>query len=160
MSDNWTQYFEHINTVIDDKSVDRYVYNDKGVITLPDNLPMPPTDTFHCMFPNCSYLQDITVLSKWGVSNVKDTQQMFAVCTRLQNITALANWNVSNVENMYGMFSNCHQLNDITALTNWNVSNVKDMRYMFYECHELQIITNKTKGIKTYLRTLRKHIYQ
>ena len=160
MSGNWERYFEHKNTVIDGKSVNYYVYNDKGVITLPVDLPIPPTDTFRCMFSNCSYLQDITALSKWDVSDVTDMSWMFAVCNRLQDITALAKWDVSNVKNMRGMFSTCYQLQDITAIANWNIANVKDMQWMFCDCPKLQVTTDKTSGIKTHLRTLREHSYQ
>jgi surface protein len=141
MSGNWEQYFECKTNRVNGKSIKRYVYKDKGVKTLPANLPMPPTDTLHYIFSDCYQLEDISALANWDVSNVKDMSYMFYNCYQLQDITALANWNVSNVENMGYMFSYCSQLQDITALANWDVSNVKDMHWVFYGCGQLQDIT-------------------
>ena len=141
MSGDWAQYFDSKTETIDGKCIKCYAYKDKNVITLPSNLPMPPTDAFYYMFYHCDHLQDITVLANWDVSNVKYMNGMFDGCWRLQNITALAKWNVSNVKDMSNMFRNCIQLQDITALANWDVSNVKDMRGIFNDCHQLQDIT-------------------
>lgn len=99
---NWDTYFVY------DEVNEHYYYKNKNEVTLPDNLPMPPTDDF---------------------------RKLFAECTQLQDITALSNWDISNVKYMENMFYGCHKLQDITALSDWNINKIIDIRDMFYECH-------------------------
>lgn len=81
-----TQHIEHKNATIDDKSVEFYAYKDKEIIAFPADLPRPHTDTFCCMFSNCDQLQDITALSNWDASSVKEAHYMFYGCSRLQGM--------------------------------------------------------------------------
>lgn len=93
---SWWNYFRTVGT--------HYYYIDRSVVSLPANLPMPPTDDFSSLFYNCWRLQDITALSSWDTSNVTDMSYMFLGCLSLRDISALANWNVSNVRNMTHLF--------------------------------------------------------
>ena len=146
MSGDWTRYFEYRKIWPCDAKY--YTYKDKSVVKLPDDLPMPPTDTFYMMFYDCQQLQDIAALANWDVSNVKDMHEMFGQCDNLRDITPLANWDVSKVETMERMFSSCDQLEDISALANWNVSNIENMERMFYACYQLQNICALENSLK------------
>ena len=95
MSANWTQYFEHKNTVIDGKNVDWYVYNDKGVIALPVDNPMPPTTNMSGMFRDCKHIQDISALANWDTSKVTDAKGMFNNCCMDMDLTPLL-WSLHN----------------------------------------------------------------
>ena len=66
----WEKYFEK-------NSNGNYVYKDKNVVKLPDNLPMPPTSSMYGMFEHCTQLQDISALANWDISNVTDMSYMF-----------------------------------------------------------------------------------
>lgn len=131
---SWQDYFECKIRTIYDITYTHYEYKDKSITMLPDNLPMPPTDTFYRMFRDCKELQDITALSRWDVSTIKDMTSMFWNCEQLKDITALSNWNVTNVNYMQYMFYGCHKLQDITALSNWNINKFIDVHDMFYGC--------------------------
>ena len=132
---SWQDYFEYRIRTIYDTTYTHYEYKDKSVTILPNNLPMPPTDTFYRMFRNCKELQDITALSNWDVSNIKNMSSMFWNCEQLKDITALANWDISNVKYMQYMFYNCKELRDITALANWNIDKIIDVHEMFSNCY-------------------------
>jgi hypothetical protein len=49
-----------------------YRYTDQDVVTLPDDLPMPPTTDLNGLFCKCDFLEDISALSKWDTSKVTD----------------------------------------------------------------------------------------
>ena len=132
---SWQDYFVYDNVN------ECYRYKNKNVITLPDNLPMPPINNFGYLFSGCKYLQDISVLANWNVSNVTNMESMFYGDKVLQDITALSKWDVSNVNDMNAMFYCCDKLQDISALSNWNVSNVTNTRYMFAQCWRIQDIS-------------------
>ena len=132
---SWQDYF-----VYDDVH-ECYRYRDKEITSLPHDLPMPPINNFGYLFSGCKYLQDISTLANWNVSNVTNMESMFYGDKVLQDITALSNWNVSNVNDMNAMFYCCDRLQDISALSNWNVSTVTNMRYMFAQCWRIQDIS-------------------
>ena len=115
-----------------------YWYEDKNVVKLPDNLPMPPTTNMCNLFHSCEKLQDISALANWDVSKVNDMCGMFRHCKELQDISALANWDTSKVTCMGCMFRECQQLQDISALSEWNTNKVTDMDFMFYGCVKLK----------------------
>lgn len=122
---SWQNYFNKtIGT--------RYYYKNRHVVSLPDNLQMPPTDNLDGLFHGCYLLQDISPLANWDVSKVKNMNYLFAECASLKDISALSSWNVSNVTSMEFMFTDCRELQDITALSSWDTSKVKDMSCMFY----------------------------
>ena len=93
------------------------------------------------MFSSCKYLQDISALESWNVSNGRNFSSMFRSCPSLQNINALESWNVSNGTDFSWMFDSCTSLQDISALEDWNVSNGTDFSYMFIYCTSLQNIS-------------------
>jgi surface protein len=128
MSADWEQYFERAYS---SNYGHYYSFKHKDVSALPDNLPMPPTDGFYCMFNKCYKLKNISALANWDVSKVKNMECMFSGCEQLQDISALANWDVSRVENMRLMFYGCNPLMDITALSSWDISNVRNITCMF-----------------------------
>ena len=91
------------------------------------------------MFHDCKSLEDISSLSEWDVSNVKNMKGMFAACRSLVSVSALSEWDVSNVKNMKDMFCACYSLEDISSLSEWDVSNVKNMKGMFSGCWHLDV---------------------
>ena len=107
---SWQDYF-----VYDDVH-ECYRYRDKEIISLPHDLPMPPINNFGYLFSGCKYLQDISTLATWDVSNVTNTRYMFAQCWRIQDISALVNWDISNVTDTKDMFYGCCREVDITSL--------------------------------------------
>ena len=132
---SWQDYF-----VYDDVH-ECYRYKDKEIISLPHDLPMPPINNFGYLFSGCKYLQDISTLANWNVSNVTNMESMFYGDKVLQDITALSNWDVSNVNDMNAMFYCCDKLQDISVLSNWNLSNVTNTKDMFYGCYREADIT-------------------
>ena len=96
---SWQDYFNKtIKT--------RYYYKDRYVVSLPDNLQMPPTDNLDGLFQGCYLLQDISALANWDVSKVKNMNYLFAECASLKDITALSSWDTSKVKDMSCMFYN------------------------------------------------------
>ena len=82
-----------------------YMYRNRNVTKLEDNLPMPPTDSFEHMFTYCESLTNINALKNWDTRNVINVSNMFLVCRSLSNIDALKNWDMRNVKYMDGMFN-------------------------------------------------------
>ena len=138
MPSEWAEYFERTEDMIDGILTTRYVYKDKDVEKLPDNLPMPPTNNFIDMFNGCYRLYDISALSKWDVSETVDMSYAFCDCALLQDLSPLSDWDVSNVECMHRMFGNCEWLHELTALTDWDCYSLKDASYMFSGCERLR----------------------
>ena len=83
-------------------------------------------------------LKDISGLSTWDTSKVKNAAAMFAGTLVLDNISPLGNWDVSQVENMDMLFNVCIALDDVSPLSRWNVSQVKSMNQLFYACQSIR----------------------
>ena len=81
------------------------------------------------MFEDLRTLRNISELSSWNTSMVKNMSWMFAH-TSLFDLDALMRWDTSNVTNMSSMFSDV-PLRFVNGIMSWNVSNVINMRYMF-----------------------------
>lgn len=76
------------------------------------------------LFEGCTSLTNISALSGWNLSPVRNISYLFRGCTSLTNITPLQNWNVSSVTEMVMTFYGCTSLSNINSLQNWNVSSV------------------------------------
>lgn len=151
----WQDYFNYAGRS------GSYYYKNNKVVSLPHDIPMPPTDDFSQLFRGCRQLKDISALADWDVSNVMDMRAIFFECERLTDISALANWDVSKVKDMSSMFHGCLQLKDIAALSKWDISTVKDISYMFYGCDLLpHILQNNTSYMYTYISDSRYDTYQ
>lgn len=140
---NWKDYFHFIESkqvVPNLKYPKIYVYNDKGVETLPTGLPMPPTDSLDCMFLGCYSLKNIDALNNWDTSKIVSARYLFYDCESLSNVDALKNWNTGCIDDMSYMFYDCESLSNIDGLKNWNIGNVKDTHDMFYNCKSLSNI--------------------
>lgn len=83
-------------------------------------------------------LRDISGLSTWDTSKVKNAAAMFAGTLVLDDISPLGNWDVSQVENMDMLFNVCIALDDVSPLSRWNVSQVKSMNQLFYACQSIR----------------------
>ena len=80
-------------------------------------------------------LSDISGLSSFDTSHVRNFERSFYTCTSITSLEAIRNWNISKVTNMLGMFagygSNGMHITDLTTLSNWNTSRVTTMAGMF-----------------------------
>ena len=87
------------------------------------------------MFSNCKSLTDLSFVSKFNTSKVRNMATMFRGC----KITSLnlENFNTSNVKYMYNMFSGCDALIELNLGTNFDTSNVTNISGMFNECSKL-----------------------
>ncbi len=84
-----------------------------------------------------SYVEDISALAEWDVSECEDMQGLFSYNTKLADLSALEKWNTGKVKNLLGAFAGCTSLSNLHGLENWNVSNVTDMRMMLDGCNNL-----------------------
>ena len=100
-----------------------------------DTIVMNPYS--NAMFANNTVLEDISGLSMWDSSNVKDMSELFSGIKSLSNISALKNWDTSKVTNMDRLFSGTENLTDINALRNWDTSNVTSMYALFNNARSL-----------------------
>lgn len=128
----WKEYFELTTGGLGRK----YQYINTSVVTLPYDLPQPPSD-YPVMFSGCHYLVNIDALAKWDTTNMTSTTGMFNHCHSLEDISPLRYWDLSNVTDMRYMFNCCYELADVSAIKMWDVPNVKHMRYIFNGCHKL-----------------------
>ena len=146
---SWEDYF-------DQDTVDGYYkYIDKTVVSLPDNLPMPPTTDLSHAFVDCESLQDITAISSWDVSKVTKMNSMFHGCRSLQDITPISSWNTDELISVDYMFCGCYKLQDISPLFKWNLSKVTRSRCMFWHAMLLPAeIQELSFNIRDYLQSL------
>ena len=156
MSD-WRDYFEiveskHIVPNLEYQKV--YIYKYRNVETLPENLPMPPTNVFDCMFLGCRSLKNIDGLKNWDTSNVISMKYIFYGCESLTNIDALSNWNTSNVNVLNYAFCDCESLSNIDGLRNWDTRNVKEMNNMFFNCKSLESYPKNLNELKSFTAKL------
>ena len=98
---------------------------DRADWTSPDGLD------FKELFAGWSSLKDISALSSYSTTNVRNMNGMFRECISLSNISGVASFDTGNVTDMSYMFYECKALFDLTPLKNWNVSNVTTMKHMF-----------------------------
>lgn len=139
MSD-WRDYFEIVESkyIVPNLEYQKvYIYKYRNVETLPENLPMPPTNVFDCMFLGCRSLINIDGLKNWDTSKVISMKHMFYGCESLLNIDALSNWDTSNVKVLNYAFCDCESLTNLDALKNWNTNNVIDIHQIFLGCKSL-----------------------
>ena len=93
------------------------------------------------MFYGTSNLTDISPLKDWNTSKVKDMRYMFYKATSLTDISPLKFWNTCNVTFMDSIFSGLKNLTDISPLKDWNTSNVTNMNFMFKDATSLTDIS-------------------
>ena len=94
------------------------------------------------LFADCSYLKDISELSKVDVSRVENMSSMFynyqyqssSSSSRYDAITTLeplSSWDVSSVTNMSQMFYGRNRIKNLNGLGSWDTGNVTNMSSMF-----------------------------
>ncbi len=107
-----------------------YVYTETGAIEVGEDMSE--------MFRDMAALSDISGISEWDVSNVRNMEYLFYQDFALKDISPVASWNVSNVVNMHGVF--CYA--GVTSIdpirttqrdgyASWDVSNVENISAMF-----------------------------
>ena len=133
MDCQWTRYFSFSNG--------KYSYKDRNVVTLPHDLPMPPTKTLARMFHNCSNLRDISALAKWDVSEVENMDGLFNCCRKLEDFSPIAGWNTSNLRSMEHICNFC-SAHDLNAFSDWDVSMVESTKHAFQHCKELRDVSS------------------
>ena len=111
-----------------------------------DSWDVSGADSMIGTFCDC-YLDDISSLAGWDVSNVTNMSVLFGIAMAehrfnckgnpIADLSPIALWDVSNLEDMWSMFRGAFRLNDLTPLAGWDVSNVRDMSRMFAQCPSL-----------------------
>ena len=100
------------------------------------NLDTSKVTDMDSMFGSMDFIStnitNLSALSNWNVSNVRNMDMMFCGCS-VKSLSALSNWNVSNVTSMMQMFSSC-PITDASGINNWDISSVISFNNMFYEC--------------------------
>lgn len=107
-----------------------YWWSEANHIMLNENCSM--------LFVAWNNLSNISGLSEFDSSQVKNMQSMFQNCSKITDFSPLANWNVENVENMMTMFNNTGTTT--LDLSKWNTSKVKNMGGMFSQNNNLTTI--------------------
>ena len=102
--------------------------NIKGIATQ-SRVVMPESSTGLFMYmPN---LTEVSGLSKWDASQVRDMDNMFRVDASLQDLTGIEDWNVSQVEDMNCMFWGNKALTGIDPLAQWDTTSLTNTNFMF-----------------------------
>ena len=102
-------------------------------------------DTSNCvrfkdLFHDATNLTDISAISGWNISNVKDMVTLLWY-TGVTDLSALADWDVSNVETMPSIFSQNPNLTSLHGLENWNTSKVTNLSSFVFDCAYLTDIS-------------------
>lgn len=92
------------------------------------------SDSLNSLFSGCYNLSDISGLSKWDVSSVRDMSHLFEGCSRLSNVSALSSWQASSLTDISRAFAGCLSLGDLSPLAQWHVSPSIDQRDAFEGC--------------------------
>jgi surface protein len=79
---------------------------------------------------------DLSDLSGWNTSKVRDISYMFYYCRNLVDASGISNWDTTNIENMKAVFGINEKLEKVD-LSHWNTSKVTDMSDMFRSCESL-----------------------
>ena len=87
------------------------------------------------IFRYLTKLSDISGLSNFDTSHVRNFERLFYGCSSITTIEPLKNWNISKLNNMRAMFAGKDDytihITDLTPLKNWNTSKVTSMRAVF-----------------------------
>lgn len=104
-------------------------YNNSKLTTIEglDNIDMSKCESIKSIFYLSNY-QDMTKITNWNISNMKDISYAFAQSAA--TTIDLSNWDTSNVTNMQATFYN-NTITDYSSVYNWNTSKVEDCCYLF-----------------------------
>ena len=80
-------------------------------------------------------LKDISALSNWDISSLKNMDSMF-MGSGITSLESLKSWDTANVEIMKQLFASS-SVNDIEGIRDWNVSKVESMEKIFYYTRSL-----------------------
>lgn len=81
-------------------------------------------------FYNFYYLEDISGLSKWDVSNVANFYNTFGYCASVISWEPLKNWKTESLLYLIGTFTGS-SITDLTTIQDWDVSKVLAMTHLF-----------------------------
>ena len=80
-------------------------------------------------------LSDISGLSNFDTSHVRNFERLFYGCSSIKNLEPIKNWNTSKVTNMRTMFAGknpyYNNILSLEPLSNWKTSRVTNMRGIF-----------------------------
>ena len=97
------------------------------------------------LFGNCKLLSKLPDISKWDISNVKNTYALFRRCINLSHLPDISNWKTRNVTNMRNLFRKCRLLKSLPDISNWDTSNVETIRAIFCDCKSLTTLPDISK---------------
>ena len=83
-----------------------------------------------CLFYNLKNLNDISSVSLFDTSSVRNMQAMF-YNTSISSLSPIENWDTTSLEILRYTFSNMKLLANVKPLSKWNTSKVKNMNNTF-----------------------------
>lgn len=81
-------------------------------------------------FYNCYYLEDISGLDGWDVSNVVNFYNTFGYCANVISWEPIKNWQTDSLLYLIGTFTGS-SIKDLSVLQSWDVSKVLAMTHLF-----------------------------
>lgn len=128
------------------QGIDCTITNFTGVYDCPELLNLNGCEdwvlpTFsNLYFFNNPKLCDISALSEWDATRLRNIERMFENDTSLTDLSPLANWDVSFIQYFFATFRNCINLENLQPLSSWRTSSALSFASMFENDDKIRYI--------------------